>query len=58
MADKILNAAMEYCKQRTGKPTTDGKNNIDGLINDAANIFASNYDEYLTIWSVLEKLFK
>ena len=58
MADKILNAAAEYCRKYAGTPATDGRTDIDGIINDAANIYATSLEEYLTIWSALEKLFK
>ena len=46
MQEKI-NAAIIYC-QRFG---TDA-----GTRNDASNIFASSYDEYMTIWEALENL--
>ena len=46
MQEKI-NAAIYYCQQFG----TDA-----GTRNDASNIFASSYDEYMTIWEALENL--
>ena len=58
MANKIIDAAAEYCRQHAGKTATDGRTDIDGAINDAANLYAGSYEEYLTIWTALEILFK
>lgn len=57
MANKILDAAAEYVRMHRGEKSTCGRITIDGTINDAANIFADSYDEYLTIFAALEKLF-
>lgn len=57
MANKILDAAAEYCRMNAGKTATDGRTDVSGIINDAANIYAGSYDEYLMIWAALEKLF-
>ena len=33
----------------------EGTVSAEQLRNDAANIFADNYEEYMTIWDVLQK---
>lgn len=58
MANKILDAAIEYCRMNAGRTATDGRADVSGIINDAANIYAGSYEEYLTIWAALEKLFQ
>lgn len=57
MANKILDAAVEYVRMHRGKTSTCGRTTIDGTINDAANIFAASYDEYMTIFDALTRLF-
>ena len=46
MTEKI-NKAVEYVK-------ANGAN--DDVKNDAANIFADSYDEYLKIWNAIENM--
>ena len=43
-----INSALEYVEKLTG--TMDSME----LRNDAANIFAESYEEYLSIWNALE----
>lgn len=43
-----IKEALEYVERLTG--TIDEQE----LRNDAANIFAENYEEYLSIWNALE----
>ena len=50
MENKLKNA-LAYVKARAEKES-NGK--IDNIRNDAANIFADSYEEYLTIWDFLE----
>lgn len=46
--EKILKAK-EYVAKRTGKQDETE------LRNDAANIFADSYDEYMAIWEAVRK---
>lgn len=50
MENKIKNA-LAYVKTRVEK---EGKEKIDDIRNDAANIFADSYEEYQIIWDFLE----
>lgn len=48
--EKKINEAVRYYEQHKG--CGDPKQ----IKNDAANIFAGNYEEYLTLWDHLEKI--
>ena len=59
MKDKIR-AAAEYVNAciDAGSESYTGTHNVDDYVNDAANIFAGSYDEYMTIWDALKPDFE
>lgn len=47
MEEKIMKAT-DYVARHSGS------GNQKDILNDAANIFADNYEEYMVIWSALQ----
>lgn len=48
-----INEKIQKAKEYVAK--LEGIVTAEQLVNDAANIFADNYDEYMTIWCALRK---
>ena len=48
--DEKITCAIKYVREHIDEPERD----VSEIKNDAANIFADNYEEYLTIWRALE----
>lgn len=59
MANKILDAAARYVNAciDMNSESTNGTHDTSDYINDAANSFAESYDEYMTIFDALTRLF-
>lgn len=55
MTKKIENAR-QFVLDHIGTEATTGRISNADTINDAANIFADDYSEYLKIWEALEDL--
>ncbi len=52
---KKIKAAADYIDQNKGRETSAHTTEIQDLINDAANIYADNCDEYSAIYKSLVK---
>lgn len=53
---KKIEDARQFVLAHIGTEATTGRVNNADTINDAANIFADDYNEYLEIWKALEDL--
>lgn len=53
---KKIEDARQFVLAHIGTEATTGRVNNADTINDAANIFADDYSEYLEIWRALEDL--
>ena len=53
---KKIDDAKRYVLEHIGTEATTGRIDTADTINDAANIYAADYSEYLEIWRALEDL--